>query len=97
MDGLSAAASVVAVISLALRSAETVHNAISSIRNERPAAQQMLSNLQSLSNLLEQLLQSRDAFYRAADLSDLVEECAVNLIHYETRLKKLLPSSNTKI
>lgn len=96
MDGVSAAASIIAVVGLALRSVETVHNAVSSIQHGPSTVQQMLSNLHSLSSLLTQLLQTTDAFYLAAGLSGIVSDCAANLKDFETRLKKLLPSSNNK-
>ena len=57
--------------------------------------QQTLS-LRSLISLLQQLLESCDSFYLAADLPKLVKGCATNLKGFEDILVKLSPPAGNK-
>ena len=96
MDAVSGAASVITVVGLALSSVQTIHNAVYSLRNGSPTIEQMLFNLQSLSSILQQLSQSQDRFYRAADLPKFVQACATNLGGFEDQLVKMIPSAENK-
>ena len=91
MDG---AASVIAVISLALSSSQVIYKAVSGFKNAPPAIQQMASNLRSLSKVLQQLLGCSDSLYLAQELPVLVKECAVNLKGFEEKLAKLTSPTN---
>ncbi|KAL8823587.1 MAG: hypothetical protein Q9191_005720 [Dirinaria sp. TL-2023a] len=86
MDG---AASVIAVISLALSSSQAIYNTVSGLKNAPRAIQQMVSNLRDLSILLQQLLSRGDSLHLAADLAEIVKKCAENLNEFQGKLTKL--------
>lgn len=93
MDG---AASVIAVISLALSSAQGIYNTVFGIKNAPQNMKQMACCLRDLANLLQQLLRCGDSLYLATDLPELVKNCAVNLKRFEGKLAKLSsPTDNS--
>ena len=96
MDGLSGAASVIAVFSLALSSTQVIYNTVRGIKNAPGVIQHMMSGLQDLSNLLKQLRGFTDRLYFAADLGGLVAKCAADLKEFEEKLAKLSPPANKK-
>ena len=94
MDG---AASVIAVVSLALGSAHVIYRTVSGIKNAPQTIQQMTSNLRDLSNLLQQLMGYSDSLYLAADLPELVGKCAENLKRFEGKLEKLSSPTDNRV
>lgn len=96
MDGLSGAASVLAVFSLALSSTQVIYNTVSGIKNAPTTIQHMISSLQDLSNLLEQLKGCTEQFHLAADLGGLVGKCAADLKEFEEKLAKLNTPADNK-
>ena len=98
MDGLSGAASVIAVFGLALSSTQVIYNTVSGIRNGPKAIQQMVSSLQDLSKILQQLTRCSDQPYLVADLDELAGRCIRDLKAFEQQLAKLSSSgANTAV
>ena len=79
MDGLSGAASVIAVFGIALSSTQVIYNTLFGPK----AIQQMVSGLQDLSKILRQLTGCSDQLYLAADLEELAGRCARDLKAFE--------------
>lgn len=96
MDGISGAASVITIFSLALSSTQVIYNTVRGIKNAPKVIQHMISSLQDLSNLLKQLRGFTDRLYLAADLRGLVAKCAADLKEFEEKLAKLSPPANNK-
>lgn len=94
MDG---AASVIAVVSVALSSVRLIYETVSGIKNAPQTIQQMISNLHDLSNILQQLLSYGDNLHFATELPDLVRKCADNLETLETKLEKLSSSKSNRM
>lgn len=98
MDGLSGAASVIAVFGLALSSTQVIYNTVSGIKNGPKAIQQMVSSLQDLSKILQQLTGCSDELYLVADLDELAGRCVRDLKAFEQQLAKLSSSgANTAV
>ncbi|KAL9634727.1 MAG: hypothetical protein Q9164_003916, partial [Protoblastenia rupestris] len=96
MDGLSGAASVITVFGLALSSTKVIYSVVSGIKNGPKAIQQIMSSLQDLLKLLQQLIGCTDQFYLAADLEDSVGRCAQDLKAFEHQLAKLSLSADNR-
>lgn len=94
MDG---AASVIAVVSVALSSVRVIYETVSGIKNAPQTIQQMISNIHDLSNILQQLLGYGDNLHLATELPDLVHKCAENLGTLKRRLEKLSSSKNKRM
>ena len=92
MDGLSGAASVIAVFGLALSSTQVIYNTVSGIKNGPKAIQEMVSSLQDLSKILQQLTGCSDQLYLAADLDKLAGRCVRDLKAFEQQLANLSSS-----
>ena len=89
MDGLSGAASVIAVFGLAVSSTQAIYDFISGIKNGPNAIESMKSSLQDFLKLLLQLKGCTDQLYLAADLERSVSKCVQDLKASEDQLAKL--------
>ena len=96
MDGLSGAASVIAVFGIAVSSTHAIYDFISGIKNGPNAIQSMKSSLQDLLKLLLQLKGSTDQLYLAVDLEGSVSKCVQDLKACEDQLAKLCPRVDRK-
>ena len=96
MDGISGAASVITIFSLALSSIQVIYNTVKGIKNAPRIIQHMIFSLQDLSNLLEQLRGFTDRLYLATDFGGLIAKCAADLKEFEEKLAKLSPPANKK-
>ena len=94
MDGLSGAASVIAVFGLAVGSTQAIYNIISGIKNGPHAIESMKSSLQDLLKLLLQLKGCTDQLYLAADLEGSVSKCVQDLRASGDQLAKLCPRAD---
>lgn len=91
MDGVSGAASVITVVGVALNSTQAIYSFVSGIKNGPKTIQQIMSSIQDLSKLLNQLQGRTDQFDLAAQLDDTVKRCAQDLKAFEQGLAKLSP------
>ena len=96
MDGLSGAASVITIVSLALSSSQVIYNTVSGIRNGPENLEQLITGLQSLLSVLQQLQGSSDSLYLAVNLPEQVQRCAANLKSFEKKLERLSSSTYNK-
>lgn len=96
MDGLSGAASVIAVFGLALSSTQAIYDIISGIKNGPNAIESMKSSLQNLLKLLLQLTGCTDQLYLAADLEGSISKCVQDLKASEHQLAKLCPRADSR-
>ena len=96
MDGLSGAASVLAISGLALSSTREIYKVVSSIRSGPKTVQQIVSTLKDLSDLLQQLTGCTDRFYLAADLEEMVSKCARDLATFKDDLAKLSTTNTNR-
>ncbi|KAI9703762.1 MAG: hypothetical protein M1836_007532 [Candelina mexicana] len=86
---MEAAASVIAVVGLALRSTQIISTAIAGCKNASPTMRQMRASLQALTNVLKQLVSYGTRLDQASDLPELIAGCAECLKTLEVRLGKL--------
>ena len=96
MDGLSGAASVLTVFSLALSSIREIYEVVSGIRSGPKTVKQMVFTVKDLSDLLQQLTGYTDRFYLAADLEETVSKCARDLEPFKGDLAKLSTTDTNK-
>ena len=93
MDG---AASVIAVVSLALSSTKVLYDIVASIKHAPKSVSQIASYLRDLSSILQQLVGYSANLHLAADLPTLIERCAESLKTLETKLGKLSASDGSR-
>ena len=96
IDGLSGAASIISVVSIASGFTQAIYNIVSSIQSSSNIVQQMVSNLQTSSSLLQQLLRISDSFYLASDLLVIIRKCATSLKVLEEKLERPSSMAETK-
>ena len=96
MDGVSAAASVITVLGVALSSAQILYNAVSNIQDAPDAILRIASYLKSLSKLLQQLSAMHHSGSLANDLDELIRNCAAHLKTLKDKLGKLITSSGNR-
>ncbi len=93
---MEGAASVIAVVSLALQSTQTINNIVSGFRNASPTIEQMTINLQDLSEVLKQINSYAHLLDDATELPKLVGRCADFLKTMEKKLGKLSSPTGDK-
>ena len=93
MDG---AASVIAVISLALSSTKVLYEIVASIKHAPKCVSQLASYLRDLSSILQQLVGYSANLHLAADLPALIERCAESLKTLDAKLGKLSASDGNR-
>ncbi|KAI9722050.1 MAG: hypothetical protein M1812_002010 [Candelaria pacifica] len=93
---MEVAASVIAVVSLALQSTQILYTTISGYKNASPTIQRMTTNLQDLAKVLQQLVEYGNQLDLATELPDLVSRCLEHLKSLEKKLGKLSSSTNNK-
>lgn len=95
MDGVSGAASIVAVIGFALSSTKIVHDTISGIKDGPNAILQTNSALEDLRKILEQI-EALDAGLTSinANLQNVIRKCATELKAFENKIGclRILPT-----
>ena len=96
MDGLSGAASVIAVVSLASGSTQAIYNAISAVHNAPKSLQQLGTGLRTPLKPRKELEGNNDSYYLAADLPKRAQRCAADLKEFEEKLIKLSSSPSNK-
>ncbi len=89
MDGVSGAAAVIGVVAFALSSTRGVYNFVSGIQKGSKIVKPLLSNLQSLLKVLEEIKKRTDDFYSVPDLKEMVDRCAKDLESLKLELGKL--------
>ena len=93
MDG---AASVIAVISLALSSTKVLYEIVASMKHAPKSVSQLASYLRDLSSILQQLVGYSASLHLAADLPTLIERCAESLKTLDAKLGKLSASDGNR-
>jgi hypothetical protein len=94
MDGVSAAASIVALLTAALQSASAIHAVVSGIRDGPKEVSQLVSALNDLNRELQQLsnIQASRQDGGAEDVSDLgqlVDSCVRDVDRFRRRLAEM--------
>ena len=84
MDGVSAAASVIAVVGFALTSTKVIRDTISGIKDAPKIVQQTISALEELKKILQRVEMLNERFDDVnADLQTLLQQCATDLKAFE--------------
>lgn len=98
MDGLSAAASVAAVITIALQSTKFIHDAVSKFKDGPAQVQQLAAAVEDLHRVLKQLARAKLRVNRIVDCEDeqdlselkrLMDKCVTDLRIMEEALQKV--------
>lgn len=91
MDGVSGAASVIAVASIALQSTKVIYEAVTGIKNGPSQVQDLASALRNLQQVLQRIAGlSRDQTQaQLTELKKFAETCAKDVQSIEIRLSKL--------
>jgi hypothetical protein len=94
MDGVSAAASIIALVTVALQSASAIHAVVSGIRDGPEQVSQLILALEGLNGVLQQLsrLQALRQDGNREDLSDLenlMGSCVKDIDRFRRMLAKL--------
>lgn len=86
MDGVSAAASVLAIVGFALTSTKVVYDTISVIKGAPKAVQQTILALAELERILLRLAKLNERLESVdADLQSLIQQCATDLKAFEKK------------
>ena len=99
MDGVSAGASVVTFVVVALQSAKAVHDVLSAVKDGPQNVQILTDSLRQLQNVLERITQlhirqSDDA--DSADLECLAQKCAIDVAGFQSKLRRLTFSADER-
>ena len=94
---MDSAASIIAIVSLALSSTRCIVEALSGIKNAPRTVQQMSATVITLSKTLEQLKAYSDSLHYAADLPDSIRRCTEDLRRLEEYVKKASPKTSNRI
>jgi len=87
MDGVSAAASVIAVVGFALTSTKVIRDTISGIKDAPKIVQQTISALEELKKILQRVETLNERFEDVnADLQTLLQQCATDLGAFEKKI-----------
>ena len=92
---MEAAAAVTAFVGLALTSANGIYKAISGFKNAPLTIQQLSVSVVTLTGLLTQLKDCKDALALATDLPDIIVRCAEDLRDVETKLAMVATKPNS--
>jgi hypothetical protein len=102
MDGVSAAASIVALVTVALQSASAIHAVVSGIRNGPEQVSQLILALESLNGVLQQLsrlqtIRQDGSREDLSDLENLMGSCVKDINRFRRMLAKLqhVPADKT--
>ena len=94
---MDVAASIIAVINLALSSTHCIVKALSGIKNAPHTVQQASATVITLSKLLKQLKAYSDSLHYATDLPDSIRRCTEDLRRLKEYVEGASPETSSKL